>query len=108
MSKAPTPTQKVRIDLKNLQVPRIRRKRRQFFSTLTEDQIDQIFDAVKEVRSKLNDFLVQEGAVAGFISDARAKGGLTLPNKPLLTRPSIRSRSRSFPLRANSTTELPG
>jgi len=77
MSKAPTPTQKVQVDIKNLQVPDDPQKRRQFFSTLTEDQIDQIFDAVKDVRAKLNDFLVQEGAVAGFISDARTKGGLT-------------------------------
>ncbi len=76
-AKAPTPAEKRQIDMKNLQVPDDPQKRRQFFSTLTEEQIDQIFDAVKDVRSKLNDFLVQEGAVAGFISDARAKGGLT-------------------------------
>jgi hypothetical protein len=77
MSKAPTPMQKMQVDLKNLQVPEDPQKRRLFFSALTEEQIDQIFDAVKDVRSKLNDFLVQEGVVAGFISDARAKGGLT-------------------------------
>jgi carboxypeptidase Q len=77
MSKAPTPMQKIPVDMKNLQVPEDPQKRRQFFSMLTEDQIDQIFDAVRDVRAKLNDFLVQEGAVAAFISDARAKGGLT-------------------------------
>src|SRR6267142_4532386 len=77
MSKAPTPMQKMQVDLKNLQVPEDPQKRRLFFSALTEEQIDQIFDAVKDVRSKLNDFLVQEGVLAGFISDSRAKGGLT-------------------------------
>jgi hypothetical protein len=77
MAKAPTPAAKVQIDIKNMQVPEDPQKRRQFFMSLTEDQIDQIFDAIKDVRSKLNDFLVQEGAVAAFISDARAKGGLT-------------------------------
>ena len=77
LAKAPTPTEKLPIDMKNLQVPDDPQKRRQFFNSLTEDQIDQIFVAIKDTRSKLSDFLIQEGAVAGFISDDRAKGGLT-------------------------------
>src|SRR5258706_8350527 len=76
-AKAPTPAEKPQIDMKNLQVPDDPQKRRQFFSSLTEEQIDQIFDAIRDARSKLNEFLIQEGAVAAFISDARAKGGLT-------------------------------
>ena len=77
MVKAPTPAEKLPIDMKNLQVPEDPQKRRQFFMSLTEDQIDQLFDAIRDARSKLNEFLVQEGAVAAFISDDRAKGGLT-------------------------------
>ena len=77
LAKAPAPAEKMQVDLKNLQVPEDPQKRRQFFNSLTEDQIDQIFDLIKDTRSKLSDFLIQEGVVAAFISDDRAKGGLT-------------------------------
>ena len=83
LAKAPTPSEKLQIDMKNLQVPDDPQKRRQFFSSLTEEQIDQIFDIIKETRSKLNDFLVQEGALAAFISDDRAKGGLTFAEQAI-------------------------
>jgi len=76
-SKAPTPAQKLKIDMKNAQIPEDPQKLRQFFMTLTEEQIDQIFEAVKGTRSKLSEFLVKEGAVAAFTSDSRTKDALT-------------------------------
>ena len=77
LAKAPAPAERVQIDPKNIEVPDDPQKRRAFFQSQTEEQIDQIFDAIKDTRSKLNEFLIQEGAVAALISDDRAKGGLT-------------------------------
>ncbi len=77
LAKAPTPMEKVQIDWKNLQVPDDPQKRRAFFQSLTEEEIDRIFDGIKDTRSKLHEFLIREGAVAAFISDDRTKGGLT-------------------------------
>ena len=76
-AKAPTPAQKPKIDMKNAQMPEDPQKLRQFIMSLTEDQIDQIFENIKETRSNLNEFLIQEGAVAAFISDSRTKDALT-------------------------------
>lgn len=77
LAKAPTPTEKVQIDWKNLQVPDDPQKRRAFFQSLTEEEIDKIFDGIKDSRSKLHEFLIREGAVAALVSDDRTKGGLT-------------------------------
>jgi carboxypeptidase Q len=77
LAKAPTPAEKMQIDMKNLQVPDDPQKRRQFFNSLSEDDIDKIFDAIKDTRSKLSEFLVQEGVLAALTSDVRATGGLT-------------------------------
>ena len=77
LAKAPAPAEKPQVDMKNLQVPEDPQKRREFFNALTEEQIDQIRDTVKDTRSKLSEFLIQEGAVAALISDTRATGGLT-------------------------------
>ena len=77
MAKAPAPTEKMQIDLKNFRIPEDPLKRRNFFMSLSEEEIDKIFSGLKNVRSKLSEFLVQEGAVAAFVSDERTKYGLT-------------------------------
>ena len=83
MAKAPTPFAKVPFDPKNFDVPDDPQKRRQFFQSLTEDEIDKIFDAIRDARAKLQEFLMQEGAVAAFVSDDRMKGGLTFAEQAL-------------------------
>ena len=83
MAKAPTPFAKVPFDPKNFDVPEDPQKRRQFFQSLTEDDMDKIFDAIRDARAKLQEFLMQEGAVAAFVSDDRAKGGLTFAEQAL-------------------------
>ncbi len=77
LSKAPDPAEKVAVDPKNMQIPEDTTKLRRFLQSLTEEQIDKLFDEIKDSRSKLHEFLIQEGAVAALISDDRAKGGLT-------------------------------
>ena len=77
LAKAPEPAEKVSVDPKNMQIPEDITKLRRFLMSLSEEQIDKIFDAIKDTRSKLHEFLIQQGAVAAFISDDRAKGGLT-------------------------------
>jgi len=77
LAKAPEPVEKVAVDPKNMQIPEDVTKLRRFLQSLTEEQVDKLFDEIKETRSKLHEFLIQEGAVGVLISDDRAKGGLT-------------------------------
>jgi hypothetical protein len=77
LAKAPEPAEKLAVDPKNMQIPEDTAKLRRFLQSLTEEQIDKLFDEIKETRSKLHEFLIQEGAVGALISDDRAKGGLT-------------------------------
>ena len=83
MAKAPAPMAKVPFDPKNFDVPDDPQKRRAFFQSLTEDDIDKIIDAVTDARAKLQEFLVREGAVAAFVSDDRMKYGLTFAEQAL-------------------------
>ena len=83
MAKAPTPFAKVPFDPKNFDVPDDPQKRRQFFQSLTEDDIDKIFDAITEARANLQNFLAQEGAAAAFVSDDRMKYGITYAEQAL-------------------------
>lgn len=76
IAKAPSPTAEKKVDLKTLEVPEDPADRREFFNTLPEAALDELFDQLEAEVNKLNTFFHDEGVLAVIRANSRAHDGL--------------------------------
>jgi hypothetical protein len=76
LARAPEPHARIHVDIEHLDVPDDPSEAREYMMSLPPDVREQLFDARDAVRAKLNQFLLDEGALAVITTDQRAHMGI--------------------------------
>jgi carboxypeptidase Q len=76
IAKAPSPHAEKKVDFQTLEVPEDPAERREFFRSLPEQDIDELYNKLDAEQNKLMVFLHDEGVMGVITADRRAHNGL--------------------------------
>ncbi len=106
IAKAPSPRAEKKIDFQTLEVPEDPAERHEFFSSLPESAIDELFDKLDAEQNKLSLFLHEEGVLAAIQADSRAHNALDFAEAAASEKASISVAAPAFVVTAEQYSRL--